>query len=65
MDYGMYTLQGNAAVHAIVVVAKTIGLSEIQVMAALKALEKSDDVFGEANDTVVRECVGCALGFYE
>ncbi len=59
-DYAMYTELGNAAVHAIVVAAKTNRLSWAQTYDALCELAKQD-AFGEATDTAVREMVYSAL----
>jgi len=63
-DYAMYTELGNAGVHAIVVAARANQLTWAQVVKALGQLaESNEDVFGEAMDTMVRECVYDALGF--
>jgi hypothetical protein len=63
-DYAMYTELGNAGVHAIVVAARANQLTWTQVVNALRQLSDSnEDVFGEAMDTAVRECVYDALGF--
>ena len=59
-DYAMYTELGNAAVHAIVVAAKTNRLSWAQTHDALRELAKQD-AFSEATDTAVREMVYSAL----
>jgi hypothetical protein len=59
-DYGMYTELGNAAVHAIVVAAKTNRLTWARTHDALRELAKQD-AFGEATDTAVREMVYSAL----
>ena len=64
-DYAMYSELGNAGVHAIVVAARANNLTWAQVVKALGQLaESNEDVFGEAMDTAVRECVYDALGFY-
>jgi hypothetical protein len=63
-DYAMYTELGNAGVHAIVVAARANQLTWTQVVNALRQLSDSnEDVFGEAMDTAVRECVYDALDF--
>jgi hypothetical protein len=61
-DYDMYTELGNAAVHAIVVSARTNQMTWAQTYRALCALSEQKE-FGEATDTAVRECVYSALGF--
>jgi hypothetical protein len=61
-DYGMFTELGNAAVHALVVSARTSQLTWPQTYRALHALSEQKE-FGEAMDTEVRECVYSALGF--
>ena len=64
-DYAMYTELGNAGVHAIVEAARANQLTWAQTLNALRQLsESNEDVFGEAMDTAVRECVYDALGFY-
>ena len=63
-DYAMYTELGNAAVHAIVVSAKVNNLNWAQTLQALRKLAEQDQ-FGEAMDTMVRECVYDALGFHD
>ncbi len=64
-DYAMYTELGNAGVHAVVVAARANQLTWGQTLNALRQLsESNEDVFGEAMDTAVRECVYDALGFY-
>ena len=63
-DYSMYTELGNAGVHAIVIAAEAGNMTWKQVYGALRKLADSNqDVFGEATDTAVRECVYYALGF--
>ena len=58
ISYGMYTSEGNLAVHGIAVTAKTLKLDWDQVEQSLRALADSDyDNFGEATDTAVREAV--------
>lgn len=61
-DYGMFTELGNAAVHALVVTARTSQLTWPQTQRALSVLGEQKE-FGEAMDTEVRECVYSALGF--
>ena len=63
-DYAMYTELGNAGVAAIVETARVNDMSWGQVLKALRALaESNEDVFGEAMDTAVRECVYDTLRF--
>lgn len=62
-DYAMYTELGNAAVHAIVIAARANNLTWAQTYRALHQLSEQKE-FGEAMDTMVRECVYDALGFY-
>jgi len=58
ISYGMYTSEGNLAVHGIAITAKTLKLTWDQTESALRALADSDyDKFGEAMDTAVREAV--------
>lgn len=58
ISYGMFSTEGNLAVHGIVIAAKTLNLSVSKVEKLLRALADSDyDKFGEATDTVVRESV--------
>ena len=58
ISYGMYTSEGNLAVHGIAIAAKTLKLTWDQTESALRALADSDyDKFGEATDTAVREAV--------
>ena len=61
-DYAMFTELGNAAVHAIVTTARENDLTWVQVLRALRALAEQAE-FGEAMDTMVRECVFDALDF--
>jgi hypothetical protein len=63
-DYAMYSELGNAAIHAIVIAAKANDLSWAQVLRALRQLAEQKE-FGEAMDTMVRECVYSALGSKE
>ena len=61
-DYAMYTELGNAAIHAVVIAAEASNMTWRQVYNALSRLSQ-EDVFAEATDTAVRECVYYALGF--
>lgn len=61
-DYAMFTDLGNAAVHAIVANARAEHMTWAQTLQALRKLAEQD-AFGEAMDTMVRECVYDALGF--
>ena len=58
--YGMFTDEGNAAVHEIVAVAYRIDISWMVVMQMLEKLSRVKD-FEEASDTAVREEVWVAL----
>ena len=61
--YGMYSDEGNMAVHGIVTTAKSQNLSWKQTFKALRDLADSNpDMFGEAMDTMVREYVYDAIG---
>ena len=63
ITYGMFSDEGNMAVHGLVTVAKNQKLSWKQTYQALRELADSNpDMFGEAMDTVVRECVYDAIG---
>ena len=63
-DYGMYTEFGNDAIEAIVRSAKVLKMDWPTVYAELQSLaDRFPKDFGEATDTVVRECVYDALGF--
>ena len=63
-EYAMYTDLGDAGVHAIVIAARAQQLTWAQTVNALRELaDSNEDVFGEAMDTAVRECVYDALGF--
>jgi hypothetical protein len=65
-DYQMYTDKGNLAIHGIVLQARRDQLGWAEVYAALSRLARQlPDVYGEATDTAVRECVYHALGFTE
>ena len=61
--YGMFSDEGNMAVHNIVTNAKNEKLSWKQTYQALRDLADSNpDSFGEATDTMVREMVYDAIG---
>jgi hypothetical protein len=63
ISYGMFSDEGNMAVHGIVTTAKNQNLSWKQTFQALRELADSNpDMFGEAMDTMVRECVYDAIG---
>lgn len=63
-NYAMYTEFGDDAVDAIVRRARILNLDWPQVLQELRDLaNKFPEDFGEATDTVVRECVYAALGF--
>ena len=62
-DYAMYTELGNAGVHGIVVAARAKQLTWAQTLNALRELADSNlELFGEAMDTMVRECVYDVIG---
>ena len=60
-DYGMYTQEGNLAIHGVVLIAKQHNLPWAKVYPMLCELSEVKD-FAEATDTVVRECVYDAVG---
>jgi len=60
-DYAMFTDLGNAAVHALVVAARTNRMTWAETYRALYQLSQYAE-FGEATDTAVREMVYDALG---
>ena len=63
ISYGMYSDEGNMAVHGIVTTAKSQNLSWEQTFKALRDLADSNpDSFGETMDTMVREMVYDAIG---
>ena len=63
ISYGMFSDEGNMAVHGIVIAAKNQKLNWKQTFQALRELADSNpDMFGEAMDTMVRECVYDAIG---
>ena len=62
--YGMFSPEGNAAIHGIVLLANVTGAGWLEVFQSLVNLKNSDyDTFGEATDTMVREIVYEKLGF--
>ena len=63
-NYGMFTDEGNLAVADIVTLSKIHNLPDTVVLSMMKALS-SDERFGEATDTEVRETVGVELGWYK
>ena len=66
ITYGMFSNEGNMAVHGIVTTAKSQNLSWKQTYQALRDLADSNpDSFGEAMDTAVREYVYDAIGSNE
>jgi hypothetical protein len=63
-EYSMFSDKGNLAIHGIVLQARKDRLSWTEVRAALDRLARQlPDVYGEATDTAVRECVYDALKF--
>lgn len=57
-DYSMFSEKGNLAIHGIVLAARRDRLSWTEVRTALERLARQlPDVYGEATDTAVRECV--------
>jgi hypothetical protein len=63
-EYSMFSDKGNLAIHGIVLAARRDRLSWTEVRAALDRLARQlPDVYGEATDTAVRECVYDALKF--
>ncbi len=64
ISYGMFSTEGNLAVHGIIVAAVTSNLTWAQTYRCLRVLSDSDyGKFGEAMDTEVREAVYSACGF--
>ena len=62
-DYGMYSAEGNEAVHSIVVQALQNDWHWSQTFDELRKLADSNpDSYGETMDTVVREYVYDAIG---
>lgn len=63
-DYAMYTEAGNQKIAEIVTMAKVKGWNWPRTLNELYVLADSDaQLYGEATDTAVRECVYDALGF--
>lgn len=63
-DFAMFTKEGNDAVAMIVEMAKSKGWNWSRTQAELYVLADSDaQLYGEATDTAVRECVYDACGF--
>jgi L-ribulose-5-phosphate 3-epimerase UlaE len=63
MNYGMFSPEGNLAVHGIVLYHKAIESPWLVVYQNLCDLAASNrDMFGEATDTEVREMVYIAVG---
>lgn len=63
VSFGMFTSAGDRVVGDLVEFAKTHSLSDVIVMAMMSAIAK-DECYAEIEDTEVRECIGCALGWY-
>ena len=62
-DYGMFSPEGNEAVHDIVVQAVENGWHWAKTYAELRQLaDSNEDMYGEAMDTMVREIVYDAIG---
>jgi len=62
-EFGMFTERGNAAIGALVSFAKVAELSWSETYNMMRVLADSNpEQYGEAMDTVVRECVYCAIG---
>jgi len=61
-DYGMFTPEGNAAVHGIVLLSRVHEQSWLSTLQALVNLAKEPG-FEEATDTMVREIVYDACKF--
>ena len=63
MNYGMFSPEGNLAVHGIVLYHKAIESPWLVVYQNLCDLaDANPDMFGEATDTEVRDCVYGAIG---
>jgi hypothetical protein len=63
MNYGMFSEEGNLAVHGIVLYHKAIGSPWLVVYKNLCDLaDANPNMFGEATDTEVREMVYIAVG---
>jgi hypothetical protein len=63
MDHGMFSSAGNREVSRIIEIAREYSLDFDEVMYLLNELARFEK-YAEATDTVVRETVGEALGFY-
>lgn len=64
IDFGMFSEQGNVGVAALVNYARAANLTWPETYSALcKLADANPTIYGEALDTVVRECVYGALGF--
>lgn len=62
-DYGMFSPEGNEAVHDIVVQAVENSWHWAKTYAELRQLaDSNEDMYGEAMDTMVREIVYDAIG---
>ena len=62
MNYGMFSPEGNLAVHGIVLYHKAVKSPWLVVYQNLCDLaDANPDMFGEATDTEVRECVYVAV----
>jgi hypothetical protein len=63
-EFGMFTESGDEAINALVNYARVANMTWPETYDALRKLADSNpDAYGEAMDTVVRECVYDALGF--
>jgi len=63
-EFGMFSDVGNAGVETLVNFARVANLTWPETYNGLRKLADSNpDVYGEAMDTDVRECVYSALGF--
>jgi hypothetical protein len=63
-EFGMFSKQGNIVVESLVNYARAANLTWPETYDALRKLADSDsELYGEAMDTVVRECVYSTLGF--
>ncbi len=64
MNFAMFTPEGNQAVSKVVEMAKAKGWDWPRTQSELYVLADSDaQLYGEATDTAVRECVYDACGF--
>lgn len=62
-DYGMFSSEGNEAVHDIVVQAVENSWHWAKTCAELRQMaDSNEDMYGEAMDTMVREIVYDAIG---